>query len=248
MSSDNLKINVALDKPLWDAGVKFYHTLSLSSASWLVFGASNSGKSVLVKTIVGRCASIPGARVTICDGKAFDYRFLRNVDGARYFEHVDCSRGLHEFFREFTERMTDADAESYSPRIIVLEEWSSFLRTLEADKETQKVAKQAMSELFSITSQGRAYNTHALVSLQRPDASFLSGFRENLTTTVGLGRISPEAARMVGFNEYAAFNNEFCNQGQGWLLDDTGKFAQIIVPRIQDFNKLHRAIVNVTTR
>jgi hypothetical protein len=52
---------------------------------------------------------------------------------------------------------------------------------------------------------------------------------------------------MAGFNEYSEFTNNGSKQSVGWLLDDTGKFAQIVVPRVQDFSKLHRAITEVVT-
>ena len=253
----NMKINLALDKPLWDAGIRYNHKLNLASASWLTFGPSGSGKSVLNKLIAGRIASIPDtgfdtapnarARVTICDGKADDYTFLRDVPNARYYEYLDVQNGLTTFFNEFEDRLHGNPDRSF--RLIVLEEWSSYLRVLEnSGKEGAQAAKTSLSQAFSITSQGRAYNTHCLFSVQRPDSQFLSGFRENLTTIIGLGRISPEAARMVGFNEYELFSNNNCGQSNGWLLDDTGKFAQIIVPRVKDFNKLHRAITDVVTR
>lgn len=104
-----------------------------------------------------------------------------------------------------------------------------------------------MSELFSITSQGRAYNVHALASLQRPDSQFLAGFRENFTTVVGLGRISPEAAKMVGFSDYQNFNNEDCQQRSGYILSDLG-LKEIKVPTMRNFDKINDAIIDVVTR
>lgn len=243
MSSTNA-IDILLDKKCLEMGIERYHKLPLNTASWLVFGPSNSGKSVLVKTIISRLGLyVPDAKLTVCDGKADDYTFLRRVPCARYYEFVGIADGFTAFYQEFEDRLKGNPDRSL--RLIVLEEWGAYLRMMETmDK---KAAQLSLSQLFSITSQGRAFNFHALLSTQRPDASLLSGFRENLTISIGLGRISPEAARMVGFNEYPNFNNEVCGQGIGWMLTDNG-LASVCVPQVQNFKKLHEAIKDAVTR
>jgi hypothetical protein len=226
-------------------GIRKELTLPLDSASYLTFGPSNSGKTVLNKLICGRLAGIADAKLTICDGKAYDYRFLRGLENARHYEYLDVAIGLSDFFAEFESRLKGENSDN-SYRLIVLEEWSSFLRVQE--KLDKKVAEKSLTELFSVTSQGRAYNCHALVSLQRPDSAFLSGFRENLTCVCGLGKISPEAAKMVGFNEYPEFSGISGKQGQGWLLTEQGELNQIVVPRVKNFERLHDDIITVATR
>lgn len=239
------EIEILLDKTLLDQGFEYYHKLHLNTASWLVFGPSGSGKSVLVKTIIGRLAlHVPDSKVTICDGKADDYKFLRDVPDARYFEYTDMSKGLAQFYSSFQDRLTGKNPEK-TFRLIVLEEWGSYLRIME--EMDKKVAKTSQAQLFAITSQARSYNMHALLSVQRPDASLLTGYRENLTTAIGLGRISSEAARMVGFNEFDEFDGKDSNQGIGWLLSEEG-LHHIQVPKIRNFEKLHRAIQMAVTR
>jgi hypothetical protein len=233
-------------------GIRMKLTLPLKSASYLVFGSSNSGKSVLVKTICARISqNISDSQITICDGKADDYTFLRGIENARHYEYLAMADGLTAFHKDFEERLQGNPDRSY--RLIVLEEWSSFLRIQEqldkkAPKGSPKIAQEAISQLFSITSQGRAYNVHALVSLQRPDSDFLSGFRENLTVICGLGRISSQASVMAGFNEFKEFDGKGEGQGVGWLLTEQGGLNKIVVPRVTDFNKLHKAIIWGATR
>jgi hypothetical protein len=232
-------------------GIKSELSLPLDSASYLVFGPSNSGKTVLNKLICAGCADIEGAKLTICDGKSFDYRYLRGIEGARFHEGLALADGLTAFFEEMQSRKNGNPALSY--RLIVLEEWSTYLRVQEnfdrkAPKGTPPIALNSLTQLFAITSEGRAYNFHALVSCQRPDSQFLSGFRENLTSICGLGRISPEAARMVGFNEYPEFSGISGKQGQGWLLTEQGELNKIIVPRVKDFDRLHADIITAVTR
>lgn len=114
-------------------------------------------------------------------------------------------------------------------------------------RELRKVAT-LISQLFSIASQGRAYNCHALVNLQRPDATFLEGFRENFSVVIGLSRISPEAAKMVGFTDYPEFSGINCGQSVGWMLTDEGILSQVRVPHIREWDNLHNSIIAAVTR
>lgn len=238
-------IDILLDKELLSRGFEHYHKLDLDTASWLVFGASGSGKSVLVKSIVGRIGlHIPTAKAMVCDGKADDYTFLRGIEGARHYEFLDTATGLSAFYSKFERRLSGED-ESRDLRLLVIEEWGSFLRAVE--EIDKKAAKTATAQLFWLTSQGRSYNVHVLLSVQRPDATLLSGFRENFTTVIGLGRISTEAAKMVGFSDFDNFEKNGGGQGVGYLLSDTG-FFRVQVPRIKDFDKLHKAITAAVTR
>ena len=238
------RIDVLLDKNLLDIGIEHYYELPLQAASYLVFGPSGSGKSVLTKCIVGRIGLyLPDVKVSICDGKADDYTFLRGIAGARHYEFLGIREGLADYYTDFESRLNGSPDRSY--RLMVLEEWGSFYRSMEVTDK--KAAQTSLSQLFSITSMGRSYNIHALLSVQRPDASLLSGFRENFTVVCGLGRISPEAARMVGFNEYPAFDNEKSGKGVGWYLTDEG-LKQVQVPIVKNWDKLHNAIKIAVTR
>jgi hypothetical protein len=248
-------ILLGYDYDLLQQGEKSELTLPLNSASYLTFGPSNSGKTVLNKLICAGCSSIHDnekAKVYIADFKAVDYRFLREIPNARYGEYLAMADILTSFYEEFERRQSGIDND-ISYRLIILEEWSSYLRIQEQldkkiPKGTQPIAQTSLAQLFSITSQGRAYNCHALVSLQRPDSQFLSGFRENLTFSCGLGKISPEAAKMVGFDEYNEFSGISGKQGIGWLLSEQGDLNQIIVPRVRKFDKLHDDIIRMVTQ
>lgn len=123
-------IDLAYDKEMLDMGIKTYVPLKLNTASWLVFGASGSGKSVLVKSLIARISlHISDAKVTVCDGKADDYTFLRDIPNARHYEYLDIAEGLTEFYSEFESRLKGDETRTF--RLIVIEEWSSYLRTME---------------------------------------------------------------------------------------------------------------------
>jgi AAA+ ATPase superfamily predicted ATPase len=239
-------IDILLDREMLKSGVEHYHELPLKSASWLVFGPSNSGKSTLVKVIVGRLALYTDARVTILDGKSDDYTFLRGVQNARHYEFSEIADGLTAFYAEFEDRLSGNS--DRTPLVVVIEEWGSYLRKMEASKETAQAAKTSLSQVFSIVSQGRSYNVHALFSVQRPDASLFTGFRESLTVVCGLGRISPESAKMAGFTDYDSFNNSDCRQGAGWYLTESTGLAAVQVPVVRNWQKLNEDIKAAVTR
>lgn len=242
------EIDLVYDERLYQAGMLYYHKLSLSGGSYLTIGPSNSGKTVLNKLIIGRYASyasVPHARCYIGDGKAFDYRFLRGVPNARYGEYLGVGDILTAFFSEFERRLKGQTDDLY-PMLLLLEEWPSYMKILE--ETDKKAAKTAMAQVFSIVSQGRAYNVKALISCQRPDSAFTGGFRESLTSVFALGRISSETAKMVGLNEFPNFSGISGGQGVGWMLSENGEIARIRVPYISNFQKLHDAIIDVVTR
>ena len=256
--ADISKVNIALDKKLFDLQIERFHTLNLSSSSWLLCGASGSGKSVTGMSLLHEIVTnVSNARLWICDGKNDDYKFLselesnmHNADNVRYFGYLDMSIGLDKFYDEvFTKRLT-GECESRTFELIILEEWSSVLAMLNADKETVKIAKKMLSQAFSITSQGRAYNVHALFILQKPQMDFLSGFRENLTSILALGRLSPEVAKMCSFNEFKHFNNEESKRAIGYFLNDKNKLHQVRIPHFspEDFARFKQSIIEGTSR
>jgi len=242
-----IEVPIVLDERLVQAGIEQYLSLPLSSGSFLTFGPSNSGKTVLNKLIIGRITlTVPDATATICDGKAFDYAFIRDISNSRHFEYLGVCEGLSWFYREIFEPRLKGKSNDRSFQLIVLEEWSSFMRIQE--EVNKPAAKTALSQLFSIVSQGRAYNCRALISCQRPDAAYTGGFRESLTSVIGLGRISTESAKMVGFNEFPEFNGISGGQGVGYMLTETGVLNKVRVPRINNFDRLHQTIIDAVTR
>ena len=254
MSNSN-KVDVAFDKQLLDLGIEHNHTLdsSTETASYGYFGASGSGKSTGVFYLLHNViTNISNSRLWICDGKAYDYQFLENIEDSRYFPYIGegdgMPAGMEQFSQMFTDRLTGkCDSRTYE--LIVLEEWSSVISMLNAEKATAPIARKMMAQAFAVTSQGRAYNVHALFVLQKPQMDFLSGFRENLTNIIALGRLSPEVAKMCGFNEFKHFNNDSSKRGIGWFLDNN-KLHQIKVPHFSpdDFARFRASIIEGVTR
>jgi len=245
------KIDIVLDRDLLEHGIRFYRHLNLDTPSWMFFGESGSGKSVLTKSVIGRIAlkhsktnNNRGFQVTICDGKADDYRFLRGIPNARFFEGLSTAKGVDFYYKQFEERRNDIDT-SRDFRLLVAEEWSTFLTEIEIDDK--KKYKECFSNMFALTSQGRSFNMHVLLSVQRPDSTFMTGFRENLTTVIGLGKyISPEAAKMAGFNNFKEFSNAGGGKSQGYMRSEDG-FFRIQVPKITNFDYLHEKIIEAVT-
>lgn len=199
----------------------------------LIVGSTGSGKSYAVKLIMGRISKyVPDAALTVCDFKADDFTFLRGCD--RYYEFTDCKQGLDDFYNSFLARQQGNNLDrSFS--ILILDEWASFLNTLE--KKQAEVAKQKLATLLML---GRSFNVHVLVSQQRADAQYFSTARDNFNTIIALGNISKESAAMFGFDRDSM--QPVHQLGGGYILTNGTDLQEIQVPFIRDPAKLTRAI------
>lgn len=207
-----------------------------------VSGATGTGKTMAVKLILGRILSeMPDAQVTVCDFKHDDFRFL---DGLKhYYSFLSCSDGLESFFREFQTRQ-NGECNSRSFRLLVFDEWASYLNTI-SDKKTIEAEKMKLATLLML---GRSYRFHILVSQQRFDTatSFISGARDQFSFVVALGNISKEAAQMFGFDKDAMIPAH--GVGAGHALIHGAEQISIQVPTVQDFCKLDKAILQLISR
>jgi len=245
------KVNIALDKKLFDLGIEYPHNLNLNSSSWLLCGASGSGKTSCNLHLLNNIITcVPDSRIWVCDGKHDDFKWLQDIPNSRYFPYLDMSLGLDSFHNDtFAPRLKN-ETDDRSHAIIVLEEFSSVLKVLEANKTTAPTAKIMLSQAFAIASMGRSYNCHLLVVVQRPSADVLQNFREQLTSILALGRLSPEVAKMCGFTEYDNFNNEESGRGVGWYLNDKNRLIQVKIPHFKekDFARFKENIIIGVTR
>lgn len=200
---------------------------------FIVTGATGSGKTVAVKTIMERVAKhAPNAKITVCDYKAEDFRFL---DGcSRYYAFDRCAEGLDHFFSEFQARQSGED-DSRTMRLLVFDEWAAFLSNLDK-KELAEVQKK----LATLLMLGRSFNVHVLISVQRADAEYFAKSRDNFSIVIAMGNISKESAAMFGFDRQQFMPCR--QQGQGHLLLNGTKQLPIEVPRVRSFEELHNKI------
>lgn len=199
----------------------------------LVVGATGSGKTYAVKLLMGKVAKYaPNAKITVCDYKAEDFRFLNGC--SRYYAFDRCADGLNAFFTEFEARQSGED-DSRTMRLLVFDEWAAFLQNLDK-KELAEVQKK----LATLLMLGRSFNVHVLISVQRADAEYFAKSRDNFSIVIAMGNISKESAAMFGFDRQQFMPCR--QQGQGHLLINGTKQLPIEVPRVRSFEELHNKI------
>lgn len=231
----------------WDAATLRVGGRVPSYAPWdyrrcphmLIVGATGTGKTYAVKLILGRISKcIPDAEITICDYKYDDFRFLDGLP--RYYHFDGCVRGINEFYEAFQARQRGDDTER-SFRLLVFDEWASFVSMQE-----KKEAEESKRKLATLLMLGRSFNIHVLVSQQRADAAYFSTARDNFSIIIALGNLSRESRDMF----FAGFKDEMKavqRLGEGYLLANGAVLKHIQVPRINDESKLEMAIRQMVT-
>lgn len=209
----------------------------------VIFGSTGSGKTYLLKIVLGRIAlHIPDAELVICDFKSDDdFSFLQCTSNFYRFE--ECMKGLDRAMAVLYERQHSLASDRHF-FCLVFDEWASFLNNL--DKKEVEVAKKKLANILML---GRSFNIHVIVSQQRLDAMYFGQSRDNFSVVFGLGTLSKESVEMM-FSEYKDVIQRSKGQGHGSMI--MGKqFHDIVVPRITNINKLHNTIkvaVNRTSK
>lgn len=236
-----MNINVVFDKELLDEGFRYYISWNyIKNPHMLVFGSTGSGKTYLVKLLLGRIGlKLDEVSITVCDYKADDFRFLEG--SKNYYSFADCFAGLTDFYNKFLARQEGVDTKK-NFKLLCFDEWASFLNSLE--KKEAETAKQKLSTLLML---GRSFNIHVLISQQRGDTQYFNTARDNFSIVVGLGNLSKESLNMFfsDYKEHMSLNN---SQGQGYMLIDGQGLKHIQVPRIRNMATVEHYIKLAVSR
>ena len=199
----------------------------------VIFGSTGSGKTYLLKLILGRIAlHIPDARMTACDFKGDDdFSFLGGC--ASFYRFTAVQNGLNSFHDLLHRRQGGEDKTKH--HFLVFDEYASFLNSL--DKKQAEAAKQALASILMI---GRSFNLHVILSQQRLDAMYFGNARDNFSAIIGMGKLSRESADMI-FADYKDVLNRNKPRGEGSCLLGND-FYDIVVPCIRDIRNLNATI------
>lgn len=199
----------------------------------VIFGATGSGKTYLLKLVLGRIVlHIPEAHMMVCDFKGDDdFSFL---DGcASFYRFTVVQDGLNAFHDLLQRRQAGEDKTRH--HFLVFDEYASFLNSL--DRKQAEAAKQALASILML---GRSFNLHVILSQQRLDAMYFGSARDNFSAIIGMGKLSRESADMM-FADYKDVINRNKSQGEGSCLLGND-FHDIVVPRIRDISRLNATI------
>ena len=204
------------------------------------FGTTGSGKTYAVKLLCGKLVKYGNAKLTVCDGKGGgDFDFLKGCD--RYAA-IDVTAVFDRFYNSFLARQRGED-ESRDIMCLLFDEWSAYLDGLD-EKKQMEAQRKKLGQLLRL---GRSFRTHVLLSQQRMDSTYFQGFRENFNLVIGLSNLSKESRDMF-FSEYKEQMEPDRARGTGYMTVNGASFTPVAVPKVNDLDKLHRAILAGVTR
>lgn len=204
------------------------------------FGATGSGKTYALKLMCGKLVKYGKAKLTVCDGKGGgDFDFLR---GCERYDGIEVTAVFNNFYQPFLARQKGED-ESRDIMCLLFDEWSAYLDSLDSKKEVEAQRKK-LGQLLRL---GRSFHVHVIVGQQRMDSTYFQGFRENFNIVIGLSNLSKESRDMF-FSEYKEQIEPDRARGTGYMTVNGANFNPVAVPKVNDLDKLHRAILAGVTR
>jgi hypothetical protein len=177
--------------------------LATESPHLAISGGSNSGKSVLLRTLLAQ-AAFGGARTIIFDVKRVSHKWAKNLPGIEYYRDInDIHDALCDIAQnELRQRTVRADNEEDPGRriFVVLEEMNTLMLQLRRywrniDGSGPSPAVEAISDLLCM---GREVSMNVVVAAQNLTARSIGGpeARENFSTRA-LARYSPQMWNML---------------------------------------------------
>ena len=205
----------------------------------LIVGATGTGKTVALKILLTKIARFQSdAKIWLLDFKQFDFQNLS--DKPRYYGYADCLQGLEDYYAAFKQQQENGTAGA--PQYLIIDEWGSFLLSL--DKKTAEQAKARLAELLML---GRAYRFFPIIGIQRPDATYFAGARDNFQCCLALGNLSREGRRML-FPDEVAESITQCSKREGHLYIDGVGIEKIRIAEVQSMDALDKAIQEAMSR
>ncbi len=204
----------------------------------LIVGATGTGKTVTLKVILAKIAKLKTSVIWLLDFKKLD--FQRYAGLQHYYGYTDCLQGLKDFYAAFKAQQESGIVGA--PNYLVIDEWGSFIMSL--PRQEAEKAKSLLAELIML---GRGYNFYPIVGIQRPDASYFNGGRDNFQCCLALGNLSPEGRRMV-FPDSVKEEITNCKKREGHLYIDGVGLEKIRIDNIPDMDTLDMSILEAMSR
>lgn len=205
----------------------------------LVIGPTGTGKSVVTKIVTRKIVNcFQDFTIWLLDFKKFDFQGYAKTP--HYYGYTDCLQGLKDYYAVFKAQQEKGVAGE--PQYLIIDEWGSFITSLE-----RKEAEQAKNMLAELLMLGRAYRFIPIIGIQRPDASYFQGSRDNFHVCLALGNLSPEGRRMV-FPDSAKDQITDCKKREGHLYIDGVGLEKIQIEEIPNLDALDKAILEAIER
>lgn len=199
----------------------------------LIIGPTGTGKSVAIKIFMSKILKYrPNSTLWLLDFKQMDFQKFSSC--SHYYGYAGCLQGLKDYYAVFKGKQKAGVVGS--PNYLIIDEWGSFITSL--DRKEAEQAKNMLAELLML---GRAYQFIPIIGIQRPDASYFQGSRDNFHVCLALGNLSPEGQRMV-FPDSVKEEITMCTQREGHLHIDGVGLEKIRIEDIADMDALDASI------
>ncbi|WP_367783272.1 hypothetical protein AB1395_09420 [Streptococcus pluranimalium] len=208
----------------------------------LISAPTNGGKSYFIKYLL----SVINLHLSASFCVIMDYKQGIDYWQWRDFENVflgdNVYHGFDKAYKIFEHRRNNPD-KKYPPFFLIFEEYQSTVESIskKADKEA---FLQKVGNLLRLS---RQVNYHLICICQRIDASaFPAGGRENFSTKISIGRLSPQAKQML-FPDDEDINR---NKGQGEvnIQFDGQPVIEARTYTIRDMDKAEQLITDLLSR
>lgn len=207
----------------------------------VIIGATGSGKTYFSKLFLGKISLYcKNTELFVCDFKGdSDFQFLTGCEN--YYRFMECAKGLEHFYNRLINRQQGREISRHM-LVLFFDEWASYLNF--QDKKQAEEEKKKISNLLML---GRSFNIHIIISQQRADAQYFATARGNLNMVVGLQNLDPQSKEML-YNEYRKEMLPDRQRGTGYMLTNGTDLRTIVVPKINDFEKLHQTIKKAVSK
>lgn len=224
------------------------------SPHMLVAGATGSGKSSLLRTVM---AALPLGwcwRVVVIDPKEIDFAPARyEVEVHGLADAAPVLTTLVEDLGHRKDRLRKDGCDHWlalperlapvRPTLLVLDESADLLGGVGLSKPEAQQVRDAVGVLVR---QGRACGIHVVAAFTRPDADAIPGaVRDQFGARVALGPLSPDGARMLfGAHRVPALPDGPAGTGLSLGLDGSQRVRRVRVPWVTLSQVRHRHGLN----
>lgn len=209
----------------------------------LCVGATGSGKSYALLTILGAFAKIPNTKIVVCDYKKSSFSQFENTKN--FYGYEDVADGIKAVYKEFSERLEENNLERNNNKVVLLvDEFGAFISA-----QDKKNAEQYKTMIANMLFMGRSLGVVTLLGLQRADSNeyFKAGSRDQFKMVLALGNLSKEQKSML-FYDYKDKLNHNNGLGEGYLLIDGKGVERIKIATVKKFDVLNADITQAMNR
>ncbi|MBE6814371.1 MAG: hypothetical protein E7522_02860 [Ruminococcaceae bacterium] len=209
----------------------------------LCVGATGTGKSYALLTILGLFSQNPTSTIVICDYKKSSFSQFESTKN--FYGYEDVANGIKSVYKEFSERLQENNQERNKNRVILLiDEYGAFISS-----QDKKTAEDFKSMIGNMLFMGRSLGIIILIGIQRADSSeyFKGGARDQFRTILAMGNLSKEQKNML-FYEYKDKLSHNNSLGEGYLLVDGKGVERIKIAPIKDIEALNKNIMHAMNR